>query len=550
MTINKRKIKRGALGAVLTAGVLVAVLVLNVLFSWLASEKLLYVDVSKEKFNEISKESQQALNEVDAENTNITIYFLADKDELNSPALGYSKKYTGSTTDLWGMRYVHEMALQFAAQYDYITVEYLNMKDDKDVLEAYKSTVGTTFSKQDVIIDNCLYETDENGSVVKDEKGQAVMHHNFRICNRDAFFTFDEETSYVFAFKGDLRYTSTILSLAGLSPTVYFLTGHGEKVGDAESNDYGKAQALRDLFFEAGFVTRKANLAADYKKIFADTSARILVIYGPESDYTGYESQVNEISLLRKFSFGENRHLMFFIDETKEQLKNLEEYMWDYCGVGFEDTTVKDVGTNDISNDGSAFIARYETDEYSVGINLTSSLTELDSNPKIAFKNAAVLKMHEGFVQSTGFSEDASTKYAGAVFLTPTTAVSVDKEGNTVKNYSESKADPVMVLTYDTWLNSENDSVATYTTICGTTDFADKEYLTDVSYGNRDVLFLAMRLMGKEVVPFEIDFKVVQSEGLEMDETEVIVWEICLIGIIPVAALVLGTVVFIKRRHM
>ena len=125
-----------------------------------------------------------------------------------------------------------------------------------------------------------------------------------------------------------------------------------------------------------------------------------------------------------------------------------------------------------------------------------------------------------------------------------------DKEGNTVKNYSESKADPVMVLTYDTWLNSENDSVATYTTICGTTDFADKEYLTDVSYGNRDVLFLAMRLMGKEVVPFEIDFKVVQSEGLEMDETEVIVWEICLIGIIPVTALVLGTVVFIKRRHM
>ena len=551
MKINQRKLKQGAISVVLTALVLVALFVFNVAFSWLASEKLLYIDVTKEKYNEISKESDELLKEVDTKYTDITIYFLADRDELNSPSLGYSKKVSNSTTDLWGMKYVHELALQFAAEYDYVKVDYLSLKEDKDILETYKSTIGSTFSKQDVIIDNCQYEYDADGNKVLDADGNPVMHHNFRICNRDAFFTFDEETSYVFAFKGDLRYTSTILSLSGLSPTVYFLTGHGEKVGSADdNNDYGKAQAVRDLFFKAGFTTRKADLTKDYKEVFADTSARILVVFGPETDYAGYEGSVNEIALLRKFAIGENRHLMFFMDKTEQELTNLEEYIWDYCGVGFEDTTVKDAGTNNLSADGSAFVAAYETNEYSVGINLTSALTSLDSLPRIAFKNATVLKISDAFAQSSGYSEDASTKYAGSVFLAPKTALAVDKDGNTVKKYNESTQDPLMVLTYDAWLNNDNDSVSTYTIVCGTTDFASEEYVNSATYGNRDVLFHSMRLMGKEVVPFEIDFKVVQSEGLEIDENEALAWEICLCAIVPVTMLVLGTLVFIKRRHM
>ena len=551
MRINQRKLKRGAISVVLTALVLAALFVFNVAFSWLANEKLLYIDVTKEKYNEISKESDELLKEVDRKYTDITIYFLADRDELNSPSLGYSKKVSNSTTDLWGMKYVHELALQFAAEYDYVKVDYLSLKEDKDILETYKSTVGSTFSKQDVIIDNCQYEYDADGNKVLDANGVPVMHHNFRICNRDAFFTFDEETSYVFAFKGDLRYTSTILSLSGLSPTVYFLTGHGEKVGPADDgNDYGKAQAIRDLFFKAGFTTRKADLTKDYKEVFADTTARILVVFGPETDYAGYEGSVNEIALLRKFAIGENRHLMFFMDKTEQKLTNLEEYIWDYCGVGFEDTTVKDAGTNNLSADGSAFVAAYETNQYSVGVNLTSALTSLDSLPRIAFKNATALKISDAFAQSHGFSEDSSTKYAGSVFLAPKTALAVDKYGNTVKKYNESTPDPIMVLTYDAWLNNDNDEVSTYTTVCGTTDFAAAEYVNSATFGNRDVLFHSMRLMGKEVVPFEIDFKVVQSEGLEIEENEALVWEICLSAIVPVTMLVLGTVVFIKRRHM
>lgn len=551
MKFSKRNMKLGSLSAGITALVLIGLLLLNILFSWLANNRLLYLDVSKEGFSDLSPESTALLDEIDSSNTDITIYFLADRDELSSPALGYSSSAGATQSDMWGLRYVHELALAIAAKYDFVSVDYLNLNKDKEILENFKTTVGYSFRKSSVIIDNCTAEYDINGNPVLDENGVPMSHHNYRICARDVFFTFDDSSQYVYAFNGDLRFTSTILSLAGLSPTVYFLTGHGEKVGDAANeNDFGKAQALRDLFFEAGFTTRKANLSTDYKEVFADERARLLVVFGPESDYAGYEGDINEIALLRKFSIAENRHLMFFVDRTEEKLTNLEEYIEDYCGVTFLDGMVKGQGSVDMSEDGFTFAADYETDQYSVGLNLTSQLSEMDSVPKIAFKNAMALRIHEEFKQSTGFYEDVSTKYTGAVFLTPGSASTVDAENNVIKDYSAENADALMILCYDAWLSNNNKEVATYTTVCGTTEFAAAEFLNDASYGNRDVLFLTMRLMGREVVPFEIDFKVVQSEGLDMYENEVLIWEICLSAIIPVIMLVCGTVIFIKRRHM
>jgi hypothetical protein len=59
-----------------------------------------------------------------------------------------------------------------------------------------------------------------------------------------------------------------------------------------------------------------------------------------------------------------------------------------------------------------------------------------------------------------------------------------------------------------------------------------------------------MRLMSRDTVPFDIDFKVMDSEGLDdIDDEQATAWTIVLCSLIPLAALVMGTVVFIRRRH-
>jgi len=555
MNTNARKYRHGTAAVAITAGVLALLILLNIGFTLLSERFLLYLDVTKERYNEISAESQTLLDELDPDENDITIYFLADVDELDDPSLGYIG--SGSTTDLWGMRYVYELALRYAATYSFIKVGFLSIKHDYDRLAEYRSTVGVTFGKTTVIVDNYTGETDENGELVKDANGNTVMHHNYRICERDNFFRAESETNFAFAFDGDYRFTSVILSLAGKNPTVYFVGGHGEKIGDiSDKTDFGQAQALRDVFFDAGFVTKKIDLKNDYMTVFNDPSARVLVIFGPDKDYSAYGSDVNEMSLIHKFACSANHNLMFFIDgDTSEPLDNLKEYMYDYCGVSFSEGRVKDIGTGGISDDGFYFTATYDTDTYSIGSSLLESLNELDSQPAVALGMATPLYISEKYVQtpsnaSSGFYENAASTISGAMFLTPSTSVEVDGAGNTVTDYSESGTAPVMTLTYESWLGSNNKTTTTYTLICGTTAFAEERFLKDVAYGNGGVMTLTMRLMGKEVVPFEIDFKVIQSEEVDMTGSEVTTWTVLLTALVPVAALTLGTIVYLKRRHM
>ncbi|MBQ8287518.1 MAG: hypothetical protein IJX76_01955 [Clostridia bacterium] len=561
---KQSKIKRRLLHSGLTILVLLAVLAVNIGFTVLSEQQLLRLDMSGASYNEISDESRALLDELNAEENNITIYFLADADELRNTYLDYSNTYYknlgyDATTSLWGMKYVYDIALEFANQYDFISVKHLHLTKDAEELEVFRSTVGTTLTKQDVIIDNYTSEKDEDGNDVLDENGDPVMHHNFRIVKRDTFFVFDSDTSYVYGFQGDLRFTANILSLAGANPTVYFVTGHGEPVGDyttgefSSSGDYGEAQELRDLFFDAGFTTKKIDLTKEYETLFSDESARILVIYGPETDYAGEAAVasggVNEIAMIRHFLVQEDHHLMAFLDDTKESLTNLESYLYDYWGVAFEDALIKDSGKNSLSDDGKSFLGVYETDEYSVGINLTNQLTELDSQPRAAFVGARPLTLDPSFTQSIGYSEMYASLVAGAVFLAPEGTSLVAADGSAVSEEDQGGA-ILAALTYESLMNEENDEVVTYVFTCGGTGFASNELLGSNTYANRDVLYYTMRLMSRDTVPFEIDFKVMDSEGLDdITETEALSWTIILCSLIPAGSLVIGTVVFIKRRH-
>lgn len=563
---KRSKLKRNLLTTGVTLLVLVAVLAVNIGFTLLSDRYLLRVDMSTEKYNEISSESRVLLDALKPEENNITIYFLADVDELRSTSKGYANSYyteqgyDAPVNNLWGMKYVYDLALEFANQYSFVDVKHLNLTKDTEALEVFRTTMGAGLTKQDVIVDNYTSEKDNDGNPILDEDGKPIMHHNFRIVKRDAFFATDSETSYAYAFQGDLRFTSTILSLAGKNPTVYFVTGHGEPVGDytpgefSSAGDYGKAQALRDLFFDAGFVTKKIDLSKEHETLFADDSARILVLYGPQSDFSGDSAYANggisEISVLRQFLIGKDHHMMVFLDETTDPLANLEEYLFDYWGVAFDDALVKDSGKNSMQTDGLRFFGDYETDEYSIGINLTTQLFELDSLPRAAFDRTRPITFDPRFTQSVSYSEMNATLQAGPTFLAPEGSTLVGYDGKAIEGADDQSGACLAALTYEVFMSQDNEQWNTYVFSCGGTGFVSNELLGSTSYANRDVLFYTMRLMSRDTVPFNIDYKELPNEGLtEITEEQATAWTIVLCSLIPAAMLITGTVVFIKRRH-
>lgn len=557
------KFGKRSLFALITCAVLVAVIALNILVGFIASRSILYLDLTKTSYTDVSATSEKYMSELSGQDNDITIYFLAAKDELQNAGFGYSVDYTGDTGDLWGMKHIYELAKVYAEKYDFIKVEHLDIADDSDELEKYKTSISMTFNKQRIIIDNATVEKDESGKAVLDANENEIIHHNFRISSRDYFYYFDSSTNYAFGFNGELRFTSMLMSVAGESPVAYFSYGHGEDVGDytigentaISSEEYGKAQALRDFIHNSGFTVKKIDISSQYEQLLSDENARLLVIFDPKKDFVGAEAEtdkdpttVNEISLVRKFLNKENTHLMVFSDPKEIELANLSEYLYDYWGLSFDNSSVKDNSTGSLSPDGSVFMADYETSKLSPGVSLTAGLTAMDSLPRIYFGNAGTISINDTFSNELGYAEAFSIKYSGSIFLTPETAEITYLDGSVEKG-EDSAPKSLMAITYEKWYNAENNEIPTYVLACASTDYVSESAMSS-QYGNSDVIGYLLRSLGKDSFTFDIEMKEIETEAVETPSGALMtLWNVFIYVIPPVAALVLGAVVFIKRRH-
>jgi hypothetical protein len=348
-----------------------------------------------------------------------------------------------------------------------------------------------------------------------------------------------------------------IMSVVGESPVAYFSYGHGEDVGSdpASENDYGKAQALRDYIYNSGFSVKKASLTDDSELLLSDPNARVLIIFNSKTDMVGSDassdgdpSTVDEISVIRKFANRMNCHWMVFSDPSENELKNLSEYLFDYWGLSFDNSDVKDTGVNSMSPNGKAFLADYETSPLSPGISLTSGLAALDSKPKIYFENAGTISIDYNYANEVGYSEGYSIKYAGSIFNTPASSEITLKDG-TVLSSEKDGAKSLMAITYNQWSGGSDYEQPTYVIACASTSYVSEKALSN-EYGNSEVIGYALRVMGRDSFTVSIDMKTIETEKVTPPTAALMtLWKVLIYVIPPVVSLVLGTVVFVKRRH-
>ena len=62
----------------------------------------------------------------------------------------------------------------------------------------------------------------------------------------------------------------------------------------------------------------------------------------------------------------------------------------------------------------------------------------------------------------------------------------------------------------------DNESNYNYVLACGTTDFVSDKYIGSSTYGNVDILYSAMKTMGKITVPNGIEFKIFDNNELNI----------------------------------
>lgn len=491
--VNKhRRLKYGAFAVGLTAAVVALVVVVNAIFSTLAFKNLWYIDMTDTQLYVISQQSRDLLEDLKgAESRKIEIIFCSYEDKLRE--------------DYWA-NVVHNLAKQYEEAFDFITVKYIDILNHPEAVKPYLNTSVSKPTSDSVII--------SNGAQSK-------------LYTLKGFFTADPQTQELLGFDGEYLITSAILQLAGDNPIAYFVTGHGEQT---------EGTVMWSLFEDAGYDVRKIDLS----KETPDDAAKVMVINNPRFDFMGGNDSVNEIKKVDAFLDNKFGGLMVFMDAESGAMPELDAFLAEW-GIAFENQQLRDF-ENALSTDGLELIAEYATQ--GEGSGLTSSLRRLETIPKTIVNNAKPIRLlYDSKLYGYGTRtpsvvlHTSSDKTAEAVSLTDAGAAPVKGIYNLMTVTSEVR----MV---------ENERHYTYVLAAGTASFADDDYIGSRAYGNRDIIFNAMKQFGKKTVPLDLSFKPFEQTALNLSKGEANRWTALCTLLGPVVISGVGIYVYVRRRYL
>ncbi len=504
---KNKKFKYGATSVAFTCACIALVIVFNVLFSALANKFLWSIDMTEEQLFSLSDTSKDLLKDMDKD---ISITFCMPLDILE----------TSERTNL-----VYQCAKEYERNFENVKIECVDIITNPTLVEKYANTTSSAITQESIIV---------------------TTGDDFRTFTLSSMFATDSNTGEEIAFSGEVRFTTAMLQLSAEKPIAYFTVGHGETTGSEDSRC-----SLWSLFDEAGYDVRTIDLT---KEEF-DAEAQVLIINAPKYDFLGIGNETDEISKIGNFldKTGTPGNLMVFVDPTTPDLPELEALLEEW-GIKIEDAVIKD-SQNSLSSDNLKLNAYYSTE--SLGSQLTQNLQEMDSLPKTVSNYTRPLSIiwptdsQRGLTKYEGYSQVTNTlasRYASPILMSYDTAVAYSiNDANTV--FEEKAPYHLMTITRQSQI-VDNVEYSSYVMVTGSTEFASDAYLNNVTYANDEILYSAMRIMGKENIPTNLEHKNYHDDSLEITAKAANNWTVIIVAVVPLIVFGIGLYVQIRRKHL
>lgn len=511
--LKRRNFKYSSTSAAFTAVVILLVMLLNAALTVLGTRYSLYIDLTDTSLWTLSEEAKEVISTVEGE---VTITFCHDEDKIDE-----------SKT----MSYISRTAKELEKEFSNIHVRYINSVLEPQLLKDYKYNTVSAISPTNVIV--------ERGNPENRAEGEAPS--DFRVYSADAFYITDTNTGDIWAYNGEEIFAAAALAVtADETPTAYFTTRHGESIDAAFANTIVKA----------GFDVKTIDLATEDIK----EDCRMIIINDPKWDFAGYniydKDAVSEIAKIDEF-LESGGTLMVFKDPETEYLKNLEEFLYEW-GIVFGEGTVTDT-QNSITMDGTALVASYPSGTLASSVH--KEISSLPTPPKTIVKNASPIYVSELFTagrtdegvatNSYVYSGNNAYRELSAVLVSSPDA-SVVSKGETLDgagNYN------LMTLTCDT-NTRDNDLYHSYVLAAATTRFTTADYLESNTYANEDIIYYALRVMGREKIPANIEFKEFSNTKIEdMTAAQAIRDTALLVTVMPLSFAICGIVITTRRKY-
>lgn len=519
-----RRSTRRTVNAAVTVSVVAAVVLLNILFSFVADRFMWQVDTTVTRYTtrpEISmyRPTEEFLGVVRdyaipmVEKTN------ADRAAAGEDPLTINIIFCTERDRVWEadkLRMIQYTALGLQKEFpDAFRVSYINIAENPSAVQKYKANSASHIYPHQIIF--------EFGT-------------EYRVCSYDYFFLKNDAASTEhWAYNGEQDMASLLLALTrAASPVAGFITNHGENVEACTS--------LRNLVERAGYDVVNIDLSRD--EIPAD--CRLLISYDPTADYLGLGNpaytagEPSEIDKLDRF-LDQAYSFMLFVDQDTPTLPVLEEYLEEW-GVTIARTenaageidnyTIRDT-VQKLDKDGYTPIADYAT--AGTGASLTTDMRGVSYPPKVVFPHATAIDMSDSFHETlVDANEDEGTeafrygsyyrngvsRYFYDVFYSSINAVA-EAHGEQQEIATEKDRFRFMTLSAENRTIMETNYLSTnepsYVAVFGSTEFASNAVLDSAAYGNADALLSTLRAMGREVMPADLEFKAFKVYEVDTD---------------------------------
>lgn len=488
--LKSRKFRYGAIAAAFTACFIAIVIVFNGIFTSLASKFGWYSDMTEEAVFTISDVATNYLSGITSQ---VNVYFASEPDELMADA---------------DMRYVYNSAKELATKFQNVNVECHDSVKNPEFFARFRTNKGTNIHSKSVII----------------ESGTESVVYNYK-----AFFTYNEEGER-WAYNGEYRYVAGIMQVTQAeTPVAYFTTGHSEDVTDAST--------LAALLADCGFDVREIDLSKEE----IDDDARIIVVFNPKYDFHGVEAEsesANEIKKLDDFLDGLGGLIVFEDAEYSADLTNFNEFLEEW-GISYKHGTHVRDSANSMSVDGYSIITQYETED-SFGKTVYDDLENFDSMPKSIIRQGMPIEKLWN-AQSTM----VGAKGIYTMLSSHSGAELIDRETEAVIETGEYD---LVTISYENRV-IDNDYYYSYVMAAGSPSFANNNYLISGAYGNSDVIFSTLKLIGRDRVLADIDPKPFDDTTSSATTAQARSLTVGMTVVLPVIVAIFGVVVLVRRKR-
>ena len=507
---NQALLKRGSYSLVITAMVIVAAIVVNIITGMLNDRLVLEYDMTAEKNNSISIENIEFIKKIE-DKINITV--CADE--------GYYIEYLARLApNTYGVQ--DENASVYYQQ----TLTLINKYDDynKSINVEFIDPQSSEFTK---ISEKYGSEIKFIGDIVVECEKDGKTRHKI-VGYEDIYSLYEDSTYAAYGYSTktvEANKIETALSGAidyvtsGNSKKVAVLTGHS-------ANDYTETylSMLKDNNFECELIEDKM-----VNKISSEYDAVILPC--PSVDFIG--SELDAISEFLDNDGKLDKGLIFIADATAPYLTNLYDFL-EQWGIAIDEGVVFETDDSRLVAEEPTTIISYPASEDEILAGMEGCITGVNVPMYAAFEsdNGINTQTLMGTVDTTvaapkgsGAGWNGADKYEGKSFSTVIEAVKED---------------------YD----DDNNPIMSYVTAFSSSYFLDSQFNEYAYIANKDILFaVSERAVGQEDSDISFVSKQITNESFVVTEDSAKTMRAIFMFILPILTIAAAVFVYFKRKN-